>query len=105
MNPTQLSEELRLGDSPDLNRRRWIIGLSMVGTVAGQLVSLFQTGILKKLPDPPIDIFDSSKVDASDYAYKRLDTPDALIMLTNYSVTAWLAGAGGQDRQTAGGAR
>jgi hypothetical protein len=59
-----LSEELRNGSNPDLNRRRWIIGLSMLGSAVAQIVSLYQTGIIKKLPDPPIPIFDSDKVDA-----------------------------------------
>ena len=98
MNPTQLSRELRLGRQPDLNRRRWIIGLSFAGAALAKVVSLYQTGILKSLPDPPLDVFDSTKVDASDYAYKRLDTPDGLIMLANYAATAWVAGAGGENR-------
>lgn len=98
MHPHQLSEELRKGDNPHLNRRRWILGLSLVGVAVSKIVGLYQMGILKKLPDSPIPIFDSSKVDASDYAYKRLDTPDALMMLTNYGITAWLASAGGKDR-------
>ncbi len=98
MNPRKLSEELRKGNNPDLNRRRWIVGLTMVGVAVSKMVGLHQMGIIKKLPDPPIPLFDSSKVDASDYAYKRLDTPDALMMLTNYGITAWLAGAGGKDR-------
>jgi len=98
MQPTQLSYELREGQSEDMTRRRWIIGLSMVGAAIGQIVSLYQTGIIKHLPDPPISLFDSDKVDASDYAYKRLDTPDALMMLANYAGTAWLAGAGGLNR-------
>lgn len=98
MDPKQLSHELREGRSPDLTRRRWIIGLSALGALAGQIVALFQTGILRRLPDPPLEIFDSTKVDASEYAYKRLQTPDALMMTTDYAVTAWLAGAGGIDR-------
>ncbi|GAB2787436.1 putative membrane protein [Hymenobacter luteus] len=98
MDPTQLSLELRHGKSADLKRRRWIIGLSLVGVAAGQMVSLYQTGIIKHLPDPPLDVFDSDKVDASDYAYKRLDTPDALPMIMTYGLTATLAGAGGMNR-------
>ena len=101
MNPTQLSDELRNADTPDLNRRRWIVGLSMLGAAAGQIVGLYQTGIVKTLPDPPSGgLFNSAKVDASDYAYKRFDTPDALIMLVSYGITAWLAGAGGKNRTT-----
>jgi uncharacterized membrane protein len=98
MEPQQLSRELREGNSPDLIRRRWIIGLSMVGVTMGQIVSLYQTGILDKLPDIPLPFFDSDRVDASNYAYSRLDTPDGLMMVTNFSLTAWLAGTGGQDR-------
>ena len=98
MDPTQLSLELRHGQSADLKRRRWIIGLSLLGVAAGQMVSLYQTGIIKHLPDPPLDIFNSDKVDASDYGYKRLDTPDALPMIVTYGLTATLAGAGGMKR-------
>ncbi len=96
--PSQLSRQLRLGDGPDLRRRRKVIGLSMVGAAAGIVVSLYQTGILKHLPDPPLGLFDSDKVDASDYAYKRAEMPDGLVMLVTYGVTALLAGAGGADR-------
>jgi uncharacterized membrane protein len=98
MEPRQLSEELRNGSNPDLNRRRWIIGLSILGSTVAQIVSLYQTGIIKKLPDPPIPIFDSDKVDASNYAYKRLNQPDGPGMIASYAVTTMLASAGGKDR-------
>lgn len=98
MNPTQLSQELRKGQSPDLTRRRWIIGLSLFGTAMGQLVALYQTGILRRLPDPPLPLIDSNRVDASDYAYKRFNTPDGVMMVGTYAVTAMLAAAGGKDR-------
>lgn len=100
MDPTQLSRELREAVTPDLTRRRWIVGLSLLGTVAAQIVTLYQVGIIKHLPDPPLRVFDSARVDASEYAYRRLNTPDALMMLASYGVTAWLAGAGGKDRAT-----
>lgn len=98
MNPTQLSYELRKGQSPDLTRRRWIIRLSLFGTAMGQLVALYQTGILSRLPDPPLPLIDSNRVDASDYAYKRFNTPDGVMMVTTYAVTATLAAAGGKNR-------
>ncbi|GAB4456008.1 MAG: hypothetical protein OHK0029_13160 [Armatimonadaceae bacterium] len=98
MDPSQLSRELRTGDSADLNRRRWMIGLTFVGMVAAKAVSLYQMGMIKKLPDPPLPVFDSTKVDASDYAYKRFNTPDGLMMLANFAATAWLVGAGGKNR-------
>ncbi|HEX9995700.1 MAG TPA: vitamin K epoxide reductase family protein [Abditibacterium sp.] len=99
MKPSELSKELREGNSPLLQNRRAIVALSFVGIAAAKIVSLYQVGIIKKLPDPPISIFDSSKVNASDYAYKRFATPDALLMLISYSMTAWLASAGRQNRE------
>ena len=70
MNPTALSRYLRGGDDPDLRRRRWLVGLSLLGTTAGGLVGLYQTGIIKHLPDPPprgrSGLFDSDRVDASE---------------------------------------
>lgn len=98
MDPRQLSHELRLGESDDLTRRRWIVGLSVLGSALGGVVGMYQTGIIRRLPDPPLDVFDSNKVDASDYAYSRLGTPDGLLMIGTYAVTAALAGAGGKDR-------
>ena len=52
MEPKQLSEELRQGKNPHMSRRRAIIGLSMLGGSMGQLVTLYQTGIISHLPDP-----------------------------------------------------
>lgn len=98
MNPQQLSRELRKGETPDLSRRRWIIGLSMVGATMAQAVSIYQTGIISHLPDPPLSVFDSSRVDASNYAYKRYNSPDGPAMLVNYGLTSWIAAAGGKDR-------
>lgn len=96
--PAELSRQLRTGQSPDLTRRRWIIGLSLVTVAAGQVVTLFQTGIIPHLPDPPLAVFDSDKVDASDYAYKRLQMPDAPAMIVTGGMTTLLASAGGEDR-------
>ena len=98
MTPSELSRDLREGQGSDMTNRRWVFGLSMAGVVIGQIVSLYQLGIIKKLPDPPIGIFDSNKVNASDYAYKRGYTPDAVFMLFTYATTAWLAAMGGKDR-------
>lgn len=98
MDPTELSRELRLETDDDLTRRRWTIGMSLVGAAIGGIVGAYQTGMLRRLPDPPIGPFDSSRVDASDYAYKRLDTPDGFLMLITYGVTAALAAAGGRNR-------
>jgi uncharacterized membrane protein len=99
--PATLSRELREGRSPDLSRRRWTIGLSIAGSMIGGVVTLYQTGIIRRLPDIlPGRIFDAEKVDASDYAYKRMQTPDAPLMMMTYAATAALAAAGGAERAT-----
>ena len=96
--PRVLSRELRLQTGPDLPRRRWVFGLPLLGTLAAQIVSLLQMGLIQRLPDPPVGPFDSDRVDSSDYAYSRLETPDGALMLVSYGVTAALAAAGGADR-------
>jgi Vitamin K epoxide reductase family len=99
--PHRLSLELRKGTGPVLRRRRWIVGLSLLGAAMGQVVGLYQTGILRRLPDLPVDPFDATNVDAADYGYRRLQTPDGLLMVLTYAATAILAGAGGRDRAAA----
>lgn len=96
--PYQLSRELRKGEDAELTRRRWIVGLSFIGAAMGQIVGLYQMGILRRLPDFPTRFTDASRVDASDYAYRRFQMPDGLMMVATYAVTAMLAGAGGRDR-------
>lgn len=97
--PSQLSHELREEQSPDLTRRRLGVGLSLIGAAIGGVVGAYQTGILKRLPDIlPGRIWDAEKVDASDYAYKRLQTPDGMMMIGTYALTAGLIAAGGKDR-------
>ena len=95
--PTELSAYLRHGRDPELRRRRAVVGLSLLGAAMGQVVAAYQTGLLRRLPDPP-GPFDSDRVDASRYAYARARTPDGLMMVVSYGVTAWLAGAGGGAR-------
>jgi len=84
--PARLSYQLRREDSPHLNCRRWLVGLSFVGSAAGMIVGLYQMGVLRRLPDLPVGPFDATRVDASTYAYKRLQTPDGLLMAATYAV-------------------
>ena len=99
MKPSQLSQYLRKADDAELHRRRWTVGLSLFGVAMGQIVTAYQTGLIPHLPDPPPhDLFDADQVDASDYAYENYVTPDGVMMIANYAVTAWLASAGGPDR-------
>ncbi len=96
MNPKDLQEEI-LGDSPEMKRRRAVIGLSLIGMAAMGAVSLLQTGVVKHLPDPPIKNFDSDKVNLSETAY-RFGAPDGTISLAGLAANIPLAAFGGKDR-------
>lgn len=97
--PGELSRQLRTYASPDLRRRRQIVGLSLVGTVIGGIVTAYQSGLTRRLPDIlPGKVFDAEEVDASDYAYRHLQMPDAPQMIVTYGLTAALASAGGAGR-------
>ena len=64
------------------------------------VIALYQTGLLKHLPEPPLRVFDADRIDASAEAYKRFSTPDAILGLGSYAATAGLAAMGGADRAT-----
>src|SRR4051812_36756792 len=93
----RLQEQRRRNRGGDREQRN-SYGREAERTAAAEAVGLFQTGIVSKLPDPPLRVFDSSRVDASAYAFRRLRTPDAFLMLLSYAVTAWTAAAGGKNR-------
>lgn len=96
--PTALSHQLRNEESPRLARRRGIIGLTFLASACMELVGLFQTGVLRHLPEPPLPRLDADEVDASEEAYSMLRTPDGFLGLGSYSVTATLAAMGPEDR-------
>ena len=93
----ELRRELQNGNSKDLNTRRGIIGLSLVGIAAMTAVTLLQTGIVRHLPDPPIEGFDSDKVNSSDTAY-ALGVPDGALSLASLAANIPLAAFGGENR-------
>ena len=98
LTPAELSSDLREGSSGFLKNRRFIGGLSLfsAGVMGG--IALFQLGILKKIPEPRWSKFNAERVNGSAEAYSHLATPDALLGLVNYAVTACLAGMGAQKR-------
>lgn len=96
--PRRLSRELRHARGPDMRRRRQIIGLSLAGVAIGGIVSAYQTGLVRRLPDPSFGPFDSERLNASETAYSRMQVPDGLLMIVTYGVTAALAAAGPADR-------
>lgn len=96
MNEIELRDELRAGISEDLGRRRKIIALSTLGLVDFSIISLYQTGIIKRLPDIPLPVFDSNKVNAAKDAY-MMGVPDGPVSATVYGLTMVLAAAMGSE--------
>ncbi len=99
--PRVLSRELRLSNSPFLRQRRITVGLSLIAMGSLGAVSLYQMGILRHLPEPPLSHFDADTVDAAPEAYATLSMPDGVLGLVSYAVTAALAAMGGEDRARA----
>lgn len=68
MNPSLLSHQLREETGGSLKQRRAIVGLSLVAAGSMGIIALYQMGILKHLPEPPLPKLDADKVDASEEA-------------------------------------
>lgn len=94
----RVSADLRRGSDAHVRRRRHQTALMLGASAAMGVVSAFQTGLLRHLPDPPLPGFNSDKVDASGEAYETLKTPDAALALANYGATLALIGMGSGDR-------
>lgn len=98
LTPGDLSRALRYSNAPAVQKRRWIVGLSLFSGAVMGAIGLFQTGIIRGLPEPRWGRFNMKKVNGSAQAYSILKTPDALLGAMSYLVTACLAGASDPDR-------
>jgi uncharacterized membrane protein len=99
MNAAELSREWRFAKDDRLRWRRGIVALSVASATTMGLLSLFQTGVIRRLPDLNFWRFDAEKVDSAPEAYEMLESPDAPLGLLSYGATAALAAAGGgRDR-------
>ena len=94
----RISEDLRTVSSRDLARRRGIVALSLVASASMAVITLYQVGLIKHLPEPPLPMMNADKVDASTEAYEKFSTPDAILGLGSYAATMGLAAMGGADR-------
>lgn len=93
-----MSDDLRRHAGALLDRRRRVAALSLLAAGAMGGVAAYQNGLVRGLPEPPLEVFDAEKVDASGEAYAMLSTPDAPLGLMSYGVTLALAGMGAQRR-------
>lgn len=90
MENQKISVDLREGNSKDNQNRRKIAFLSALGIVDFTIISLYQIGGIRKLPDVPLNFINSEKVISSDSA-SILGMPDAPIALNMYIVNMLLA--------------
>lgn len=97
MDTLAIRDVLRTGSNEDLERRRKIIGLSALGLIDFSIISLYQTGVIKSLPDIPHPLFDSNKVNAAEDAY-QFGVPDGPISAVVYGLSMVLASAGGSEK-------
>lgn len=96
--PEKLSRQLRRESTPHLRRRRGVVCMSLTAMGCMGLIVAYQTGLVRRLPEPDWPGLDADKVDASDEAYARFAMPDAALGLASYAVTLGLAAMGGKDR-------
>lgn len=85
-------DKIRRNDTDAAEERRKIAALAALGLADFSLISLFQLGYIRKLPDLPGKIFDTEKVNSSEDAV-IFGIPDGPISLAAYSTTLLLATA------------
>lgn len=94
----RVSDDLRRGTGSTLRARRRQMAWMLAASGAMSVVTAYQSGLLRRLPDPPLPGVDSNKVDASGEAYIHLHTPDATLALASYGASMVLIGMGAGDR-------
>lgn len=85
-------DEIRKDSSEATAYRRQIAALSALGLIDFSLISLFQLGFIKHMPDLPGKVFDTEKVNSSKDAV-LLGMPDGVISLGAYTATILLTTA------------
>ncbi len=93
-----VSDQLRRQDSRFLRNRRRATALALGTTGALGVVSAYQTGLLRHIPEPRSRLFAADKVDASGEAYVVLSMPDGILGMLSAVTTAALATMGPEER-------
>lgn len=96
MDTNKIRKVLLNSKTEELDKRRTIVWLSALGLLDFSLISLYQVGVIKKLPDVPGKFFDSNKVNAAPEAY-MMGVPDGPVSALVYAGTMVLATAGGTE--------
>ena len=96
LSPSAISRSLRTADTPSLRRRRKVVAWSALGLLDFSIISLYQSGVIRHLPDLPLSRFNSDYVNGSDEAY-QWGAPDAPISAVALALNMVLATAGGSE--------
>jgi hypothetical protein len=51
------------------------------------LIALYQSGVIRHIPEPPLPALDADRVDASAEAFERFEVGDAFLGFVSYGVT------------------
>lgn len=94
----RVSDDLRRHASPALTSRRTATALTLVAAAALGVVDAYQTGLLRRVPEPRMPGLGADRVDAAAEAYRLFGTPDAGVGIASYGLTLVLIGAGPEDR-------
>jgi len=84
-----------------LPNRRAIVGLSLANLACMSIITLYQAGIVKRIPEPRRLGFDSARVTGSAQAYALFETPDSVLGLASYAATLAIAACGAPGRHKA----
>lgn len=97
MKVVKIKKELRKKTNPDLDVKRKLAVLASLGLLDFIIISLYQLGVIRKLPDVPVKGIDSNYVNASDEAYK-MGLPDGSVSATVYTIILVLIGVKGTKK-------
>lgn len=99
MPPRRLQQRIQNDRRREMRLRRGTVAVSLAGMASMGIVALYQTGVIRHLPDPPVrwPHFHSDKVNASEEAF-GYGMPDGPITLVAHAVNLALAAAGPPDR-------
>jgi hypothetical protein len=71
MKAEQIRDVLRTEHSEDIDRRRKVALLSAIGIADFSIISLLQSGVIRKLPDIPYPaVFDTNGINTSKTAFE-----------------------------------
>jgi uncharacterized membrane protein len=85
-----MSDDVSVESSACSDNRPVLIGAACVALATLVPVALYQTHVIKRLPDPPVKVFNSERITMSKTAHP-FGVPDALLGLASFGATLGLA--------------